>query len=199
MSNHETTRRMRPAAVWVLLALLCALCAGTAFARPQAAQAATSYARTIRDGRAAAQALLDQSGAASLSLALVSGDRVVWRRGLRLRGQGHVPRPPRAGDHVRHRLGEQDPRHGGDDEARRSRQSRVGRTARALTHPRSRWLSPPTRRSPCACPWTIPRASGLDLRRRGHGRRTSRLPAADDGRSGASAAQDDARLHVRVL
>ena len=63
----------------MLLALLFALCAGTALARPQAAQAATSYARTIRDGRAAAQALLAQSGAASLSLAFVSGDRVVWQ------------------------------------------------------------------------------------------------------------------------
>ena len=45
-----------------------------------AAQAASPYARTIRDGRAAARALLEQTGAPSLSLALVSNGRVVWRQ-----------------------------------------------------------------------------------------------------------------------
>ena len=45
-----------------------------------AAQAASPYARTIRDGRAAARALLEQTGAPSLSLALVSDGRVVWRQ-----------------------------------------------------------------------------------------------------------------------
>ena len=44
------------------------------------AQAASPYARTIRDGRAAARALLQQTGAPSLSLALVSNGRVVWRQ-----------------------------------------------------------------------------------------------------------------------
>ena len=45
-----------------------------------ASQAASPYSRTIRDGRAAARALLAETGAPSLSLALVSNGRVVWRQ-----------------------------------------------------------------------------------------------------------------------
>ena len=45
-----------------------------------AAEADARFAATARDGRAAARALLKQSGAASLSLALIDGDEVVWRQ-----------------------------------------------------------------------------------------------------------------------
>jgi CubicO group peptidase (beta-lactamase class C family) len=45
-----------------------------------AAQASAKYSGTIRDGRAAARALLAQTGAPSLSLALVSQGHVVWRQ-----------------------------------------------------------------------------------------------------------------------
>jgi CubicO group peptidase (beta-lactamase class C family) len=45
-----------------------------------AAQASARYAGTIRDGRAAARALLAQTGAPSLSLALVSHGHIVWRQ-----------------------------------------------------------------------------------------------------------------------
>ena len=44
--------------------------------------AAPTYAVTIRDGRAAAKAVLKQTDATSLSLALVSNGRVVWRQGF---------------------------------------------------------------------------------------------------------------------
>ena len=60
-----------------LLPLLVLAVLAAAFAGPAAA--ATDYAATIKDGRAAAQSVLEQSGADSLSLALVSGDRVVWQ------------------------------------------------------------------------------------------------------------------------
>jgi len=56
-----------------LIALVLAMTAGAATAQT------TNYAKTIRDGRVAAQALLAQSGAASISLAFVSGDRIVWQ------------------------------------------------------------------------------------------------------------------------
>ena len=60
-----------------LLPLLVLAVLAAAFAGPAAA--ATDYAATIKDGRAAAQSVLEQSGADSLSLALVSGDRIVWQ------------------------------------------------------------------------------------------------------------------------
>ena len=51
-------------------------------AADDAADGSTTYAVTIRDGRAAAKAVLKQTGATSLSLALVSNGRVVWRQGF---------------------------------------------------------------------------------------------------------------------
>jgi CubicO group peptidase (beta-lactamase class C family) len=68
-----------------LVAVLLVLPAGTALAEngtavPSAAK--SKYAATIRDGRAAAQTLLEQTGAASISVALVSGDKVVWQQGF---------------------------------------------------------------------------------------------------------------------
>jgi CubicO group peptidase (beta-lactamase class C family) len=63
---------MRPVLAAFVLLLLAALA--------PAAQAASPYAKTIRDGRAAARDLLAQTGAPSLSLALVSNGRVVWRQ-----------------------------------------------------------------------------------------------------------------------
>jgi len=64
--------------VALVLAVLVVL-AGAAGAAPARTN---SYARTIADGRAAAQTLLAQSGAASLSLALYAGDGVVWQEGF---------------------------------------------------------------------------------------------------------------------
>lgn len=82
MDHHITARAGRALAAVALVALLLAICAGAALAGPQAARETTSYAATISDGRAAAQSLLTQSGASSLSLALVSGDTVVWQQGF---------------------------------------------------------------------------------------------------------------------
>jgi len=72
--GHRFTTSLRRALIALALALvLLAVAAGSAAAKT------TTYAATIKDGRAAAQALLTQSGAASLSLSLVAGDRVVWQ------------------------------------------------------------------------------------------------------------------------
>jgi len=82
MKDRRIAEPLRALFTVALVAALFALSAGIAVARaaaPRPATATTSYKATIKDGRAAAQALLDQSGAASLSLALVSGDRVVWQ------------------------------------------------------------------------------------------------------------------------
>jgi len=81
MKDRRVTRALRTLFALALFGALLALPAGIAAARTAAAPpaATTSYKATIKDGRAAAQALLEQSGAASLSLALVSGDRVVWQ------------------------------------------------------------------------------------------------------------------------
>ncbi|MEI6452096.1 MAG: serine hydrolase domain-containing protein, partial [Actinomycetes bacterium] len=73
MKHRIAARAGRALVALALVIMLLAVVAGTAAAR------ATSYKATIKDGRAAAQALLAQSGAASLSLALVSGERVVWQ------------------------------------------------------------------------------------------------------------------------
>ena len=82
MKHRPFARALRALFALALVGALFALSAGIALAgaaAPRPAAATTSYKATIKDGRAAAQALLDQSGAASLSLALVSGDRVVWQ------------------------------------------------------------------------------------------------------------------------
>jgi len=75
--RRRKVRRVRPLAVAPVLAALLLL---LVVALAPAAQAASKYSRTIRDGRAAARALLQQTGAPSLSLALVSNGRVVWRQ-----------------------------------------------------------------------------------------------------------------------
>ena len=72
--RHRIVRHgERALATLAFVLVLFAVTAGAAAAKT------TTYAATIRDGRAAAQELLAQSGAASLSLALVSGDRIVWQ------------------------------------------------------------------------------------------------------------------------
>ena len=73
MHARTTARLGRALATIALVLVLLAVTAGTAAAKT------TTYARTIKDGRAAAQALLEQSSAASLSLTLTSGDRIVWQ------------------------------------------------------------------------------------------------------------------------
>lgn len=73
MRHRMAAHAERALIAFALVAVLLAALAGVATART------TDYAKTIRDGRAAAQALLEQSGAASLSLAFVRGDRVVWQ------------------------------------------------------------------------------------------------------------------------
>jgi CubicO group peptidase (beta-lactamase class C family) len=70
-------RGVLPSLVLAALAVL-ALLVLLAPAAP--AQSASRYADTIRDGRAAARDLLAQTGAPSLSLALVSNGRAVWRQ-----------------------------------------------------------------------------------------------------------------------
>ena len=73
MRCRSAARAGRALVALAVVIMLLAVVAGIAAART------TDYAATIKDGRAAAQALLAQSGAASLSLALVSGERVVWQ------------------------------------------------------------------------------------------------------------------------
>ena len=63
----------------VMLVMLVAVLALAAAAAGAAAAKQTGYAATIKEGRTAAQTLLEQSGAASLSLVLMRGDRVVWQ------------------------------------------------------------------------------------------------------------------------
>lgn len=72
---------------WAIWALLLALGIALAFgahsapayaAAPHGQAAAPDYSAAIRDGRAVARQLLKDTGAASLSLALVSGQRIVW-------------------------------------------------------------------------------------------------------------------------
>ncbi len=73
-TGHDHGRALAGAPVLMVLCLLLLLVLAPA------AQAASPYAKTIRDGRAAARALLAETGAPSLSLALVSNGRVVWRQ-----------------------------------------------------------------------------------------------------------------------
>ena len=74
--GHRGHRGARALVSVTLLALALTLLVALA----PAAQAKSKYADTIRDGRAAARALLEQTGAPSLSLALVSHGKVVWRQ-----------------------------------------------------------------------------------------------------------------------
>jgi len=98
MTTRTTLRALCAAGALALAAMLPAVGAGAALAAPADAVASSAgvapashaaaaararstatYARTVREGRKAVRALLEQSGAASLSLALVSGERVVWQ------------------------------------------------------------------------------------------------------------------------
>ncbi len=85
MRVPRSSRALRALILFAVVAALLAVSAQPVPARTSAtstAAATTLYKATIKDGRAAAQALLTQSGAASLSLALVSGERVVWQEGF---------------------------------------------------------------------------------------------------------------------
>jgi CubicO group peptidase (beta-lactamase class C family) len=79
VSPHTVNRTLHALSRLVLVVVLLAVMLAAASV---AAARTTDYAATIKDGRAAANALLEQSGAPSLSLALVSGDRVVWQEGF---------------------------------------------------------------------------------------------------------------------
>ena len=76
MKRRRVSRALRPLFVLALVAAILAVSTGIASARRDLVQG------DHQDGRAAANALLEQTGAASLSLALVSGDRVVWAQGF---------------------------------------------------------------------------------------------------------------------
>ncbi len=58
------------------------VCAGVAAALAPAALAGASYSSTIADAQSRAVALLEASGAPSMSVALMSGDQVVWAQGF---------------------------------------------------------------------------------------------------------------------
>ena len=74
--------RARVAVVVLCAALLAVLAVVATWAPAASATArATSYAATIRDGRATVEAFLKEAPGASVSLALVSDGRVVWRQG----------------------------------------------------------------------------------------------------------------------
>jgi len=67
--------------------------AGTAAVATAQAAAQVSYAATIADARAAAQGLLKTTGASSMSVALVDGNRIVWSQafGVADRSAGTKP------------------------------------------------------------------------------------------------------------
>jgi len=82
MRDRRISRALRALS---MAAALFAVAGGFAVAQAEAARMATetsTYADTIRDGRIAAKELLKQTGAPSLSLALVKGDSVVWSQGF---------------------------------------------------------------------------------------------------------------------
>jgi CubicO group peptidase (beta-lactamase class C family) len=56
--------------------------AGAAGHQTRATQSSSRYAATIRDARTATQELLDQTGAASMSVALTADGKVVWQQGF---------------------------------------------------------------------------------------------------------------------
>ena len=81
MRLAHTGRRLAPvAAGLVLLGALVLLVAlpGAAIAAP----GSSSYSSTIADAQAAAQELLTATGAPSMSVAIMSGDRLVWTQGF---------------------------------------------------------------------------------------------------------------------
>ena len=104
MEQHSFIRAGRALAASAVLIALAVVLAPAALARsaetkvappqasatqPQAAAAqatatepSSRYAATIADGRRAAKALLESTGAPSLSLALISNGRVVWSQGF---------------------------------------------------------------------------------------------------------------------
>ena len=96
MSHDFRTRAKRvllALTIVLTLGVVAAVGAATAFAQaapPQAGaawqtratQSSSRYAATIRDARTATQALLDQTGAASMSVALSANGRVVWQQGF---------------------------------------------------------------------------------------------------------------------
>jgi CubicO group peptidase (beta-lactamase class C family) len=75
---RRTGRQRGRRSALALVGLTLALLAVTALT--PAAQAATKYRDTIRFGKQEAQKAFEDSGGASMSLALVAGDRVVWRQ-----------------------------------------------------------------------------------------------------------------------
>ncbi len=86
------------ATLLVLLVLSAAIAGVVAVVSPEAALAAKTkkaspYAAAIRDGRSAAKALLKQTGAASLSLALIKNDKVVWRQSFGYADKATSTRP----------------------------------------------------------------------------------------------------------
>lgn len=84
MKDRRVARAWRMLSALALVAALFAISAELALARTAAPRlaATSSYPATIRDGRAAARALLEQTGATSLSLALVDHGHVVWQQGF---------------------------------------------------------------------------------------------------------------------
>jgi CubicO group peptidase (beta-lactamase class C family) len=83
--KHHRFNRFRGLLLAVVMTVLLILPAGTALAGNGAtapAAAKSQYAATIKDGRAAAKVLLEQTGAASISVALVSGNSIVWQQGF---------------------------------------------------------------------------------------------------------------------
>lgn len=84
MNDRRVARTARLLTMVAVAIGLLAASAGAALARaeaaPRATQSPSRYAPTMRDGRAAARALLQQSGAPSLSLALVSNGHTLWRQ-----------------------------------------------------------------------------------------------------------------------
>ena len=83
--NRLIARALRALSAAALAAALFAAAGGSAVSRAEATDSATAtsaYAATIRNSRVAAEALLKDTGAASLSLALVAKGRVVWSQGF---------------------------------------------------------------------------------------------------------------------
>ena len=91
-SLRDVRRLVLAAAIAVLVVSPAAALPGLAWGRAQAA-APVSYAATIADGGAAANDLMASTGAASMSVALVDGSRIVWRQtfGVADRATGAKP------------------------------------------------------------------------------------------------------------
>ena len=87
--TYDLRSRARRAVLALTIVLTLGVVVGAASALAQAAppqagaaRASSRYATTIRDARTATQALLDQTGAASMSVALSADGRVVWQQGF---------------------------------------------------------------------------------------------------------------------